>query len=57
MLDALEMAQETNKYLRGMITLEPNMDFSCFADCSQKAERGAPNSPDPNMYGCRIRLC
>ena len=57
MLDALEMAQQTNKNLRGMITLEPNMDFSSFEDCSQKAERGAPNSPDPNMYGCRIQLC
>ena len=56
MLNGLDMATQACMYLQGIIAPERNQEFSCFADCSHEAGRGVPDSPDPDMHGCRIRL-
>ena len=60
-MDGLDMAKHTDAYFRSIFSGNNEREFSSFVGCFDcagpaPAGRNAPDSPDPDMHGCRIRL-
>lgn len=58
--DGLDAAKQTDRFLRGLLRGASSQDgeFSHFATSAtlKQAGRSLPDSPDPDMKGCRIDL-